>query len=227
MTNGDSIGSFKTGDSAPNSWWFPFLVPHDLQQLALAALASFNQRLQGGVFILGIVFVFFGIFFASGFLASWLLGFLASWLLGFSASWLLGFSASWLLGFLASWLFGFLASWLLGFSASGLLGFLASWLLGFSASWLLGFSASRLLGFLASWLLGFLASWLLGFLAFRLFGFLASRLFARLCGFWWLFGFSHPLHSQFLFGSGVFPTSWGGLPPPPTPPLRFSFSAEI
>ena len=57
----------------------------------------------------------------------------------------------------------------------------------------------------ASWLLGFLASWLLGFLAFgflasRLLGFWAFRLFAGLCGFWWLFCFSHPLHSQFLFG---------------------------
>ena len=111
--------------------------------------------------------------------------------------WLLGFLASWLLGFLASWLFGFLASY---FLASWLLGFLASWLLGFLASWLFGFLASRLLGFLAfSWLLGFLASWLfwlLGFLAFRLLGFSASGL----CGFWRLFCFSHPLHSQFLFG---------------------------
>ena len=44
------------------------------------------------------------------------------------------------------------------------------------------------------WLLDFSSSWLLGFLAFRL--------LVGLCGFWWLFGvgFSHPLHSQFLFG---------------------------
>ena len=46
---------------------------------------------------------------------------------------------------------------------------------------------------MAFWLLGFLASWLLGC-------FWAFRLFAGLCGFWWPFGFSHPLHSQFLFG---------------------------
>ena len=85
----------------------------------------------------------------------------------------------------------------LGFSASGLLGFSA---LGFLASRLLGFWASWLLGFLASWLLGFLASCLFGFLASRLLGFWAFRLFAGLCSFWWLFGFSHPLHSQFLFG---------------------------
>ena len=85
--------------------------------------------------------------------------------------------------------FGFLASWLFGF-----------WLFGFLACWLLGFLASWLVGFLASWLLGFLACWLVGFLASRLLGFWAFRLFAGLCGFWWLFGFSHPLHSQFLFG---------------------------
>ena len=55
---------------------------------------------------------------------------------------------------------------------------------------------------LASWLFGFLASWLFGFLAFWLPGFWAFRLFVGLCGFWWLFGFgfSNPLHSQFLFG---------------------------
>ena len=49
---------------------------------------------------------------------------------------------------------------------------------------------------------GFLASWLFGFLAFWLLGFLAFRLLVGLCGFWWLFGFgfSRPLHSQFLFG---------------------------
>ena len=60
--------------------------------------------------------------------------------------------------------------------------------------WLLRFLAFLLLGFLASWLFGFLAFWLLGFWAFRL--------FVGLCSFWWLFGFgfSHPLHSQFLFG---------------------------
>ena len=57
-------------------------------------------------------------------------------------------------------------------------------------------------GFLAFWLLGFSASWLLGLLAFWLLGFLAFRLLVGLCGLWWLFGFgfSHPLHSQFLFG---------------------------
>ena len=48
---------------------------------------------------------------------------------------------------------------------------------------------------MASWLLGFLASWLLGFLAFRLLGFSASGLLVFSA-----FGFSHPLHSQFLFG---------------------------
>ena len=150
----------------------------------------------GGVFILGIFFVFFWDFFSL----------LASWLLGFLASWLLGFLASWLLGFLASWLFGFLASWLLGFSASRLLGFWASWLLGFLASWLLGFSASWLLGFWASRLFGFL----LVYAAFG--GFLAFRI---LC---------IPSSSS---AGGVFPTSWGGLPPPQPPPLRFRFSAEI
>ena len=64
----------------------------------------------------------------------------------------------------------------------------------FLAFWLLGFSV---FGFMAFRLLGFLAFWLLGFLAFRL--------LVGLCGFWCLFGFgfSHPLHSQFLFGSGV------------------------
>ena len=123
---------------------------------------------------------------------------LASWLLGFLASWLLGFLASWLLGFLAFRLLGFLASRLLGFLASWLLGFLASWLLGFSASWLLGFWASRLFGFL------------LVYAAFG--GFLAFRI---LC---------IPSSSS---AGGVFPTSWGGLPPPPTPPLRFRFSAEM
>ena len=48
----------------------------------------------------------------------------------------------------------------------------------------------------------FLASWLFGFLAFWLLGFWAFQLFVGLCGFWWRFGFgfSHPLHSQFLFG---------------------------
>ena len=73
-------------------------------------------------------------------------------------------------------------------------GFLAFWLLGFLAFWLIGFLASWLVGFLASWLFGFLASWLFGFSAFRL--------FAGLCGFWWFFGFgfSHPLLSQFLSG---------------------------
>ena len=35
---------------------------------------------------------------------------------------------------------------------------------------------------------------------FRLLAVWAFRLFAGLCGFWWLFGFSHPLHSWFLFG---------------------------
>ena len=57
-------------------------------------------------------------------------------------------------------------------------------------------------GFLASWLFGFLASWLFGFLAFWVLGFWVFQLFVGLCGFWWLFGFgfSHPLHSQFLFG---------------------------
>ena len=54
--------------------------------------------------------------------------------------------------------------------------------------------------FWASWLFGFMAFRLLGFLAFWLLGFLAFRLLVGLCGFWWLFGFSHPLHSQFLFG---------------------------
>ena len=72
--------------------------------------------------------------------------------------------------------FGFLASWLLGFLASWLLGFLPSWLLVFSACWLLGFWASGLFGFL-------------GFSAFCWF----MRLLVA-------FGFSHPLHSQFLFG---------------------------
>ena len=148
---------------------------------------------------------FLGFFFASGFLASWLLGFLASWLLGFLASWLLGFSASRLLGFLAFRLLGFLAFRLPGFLASRLLGFWASWLLGFLASWLLGF--------LASWLFGFSASWLLGFWA--------SRFFARLCGFWWLFGFSHPLHSQFLFGRWRFSDIMGGAAAPPNPPATF------
>ena len=77
-------------------------------------------------------------------------------------------------------------------------------------------------GFLASWLLGFSASWLLGFLASRLLGFLASRLlgFSAFCWFrrfWWLFGFgfSHPLHSQFLFGRWRFGfcvyAAFGGL----------------
>ena len=161
------------------------------------ALFGQTSLVSGGVFILGFCFVFFwGDFFSL--LASWLLGFLASWLLGFSASWLLGFLASRLLGFLASWLFGFLASWLFGFLAS----------------WLLGFSASGLLGFLASWLLGLGAFWLLGFLASWLLGFWASRLFARLCGFWWRFGFSHPLHSQFLFGRWRFSDIMGGRQPP-------------
>ena len=76
---------------------------------------------------------------------------------------------------------------ILGFVA--FLGFFFAF--GFLA-WLLGFLASWPLGFLASWLLGFSASWLLGFWAFWL--------CAGLCGFWWLFCFSHPLHSQFLFG---------------------------
>ena len=40
------------------------------------------------------------------------------------------------------------------------------------------------------------------FFRFWLLGFLTFRLLVGLCGFWWLFGFgfSHPLHSQFLFG---------------------------
>ena len=67
---------------------------------------------------------------------------------------------------------------------------------------------------LASWL-GFSASWLLGFLASRLLGFSVSCWFMRLFG----FGFSHPLHSQFISGSLValsfrmlcFPSSKGGL----------------
>ena len=113
----------------------------------LVRLGSPLKQPKGGVFILGIVFVFFWEFFSL----------LASWLLGFLASWLLGFLASRLLGFLAFRLLGFLASWLLGFSASRLLGFWASWLLGFLASWLLGFLAFRLLGFSASGLLGFSA----------------------------------------------------------------------
>ena len=145
--------------------------------------------LNGGVFILGIVSVFFGIFFRF-------------WLLGFLASWLLGFLASRLLGFLAFRLLGFLASWLLGFSASGLLGFLASWLLGFLASWLLGFSASWLLGFWASRFFGFL----LVYAAFG--GFLAFRI---LC---------IPSSSS---AGGVFPTSWGGLPPPQPPRYVLDF----
>ena len=110
--------------------------------------------------------------------------------------------------------FGFLASWLLGF--------LASWLLG----WLLGFLASRLLGFWASWLLGFLASWLLGFLAFRLLGFSASGLlgFSAFC---WFMRLLAALAFRILCipssssPGGVFPTSWGGLPPPPNPPATF------
>ena len=67
---------------------------------------------------------------------------------------------------------------------------------------------------LAFGLLGFLASWLFGFLSFWLLGFLAFRLLVGLCGFWWLFGlgFSHPLHSQFLFGCRIrcFPSSCPG-----------------
>ena len=126
---------------------------------------------------------------------------------------------------LASWLFGFLASWLLGF--------LASWLLGFLAFRLLGFLASRLLGFWASWLLGFLASWLLGFLAFRLLGFSASGLlgFSAFCWFmrllvaFWLFAsFAFPVPLRQV---AFFRHHGGGCRPPPTPPLRFRFSAEI
>ena len=51
-----------------------------------------------------------------------------------------------------------------------------------------GFSLNY--GVFFKWLLGFLASWLFGFSAFGLLGF--WRLFG--------FGFSHRLHSQFLFG---------------------------
>ena len=175
----------------------------------LIAIVVSPPRIWRGIYFRCFFFFFrffLGFFFAFGFLASWLLGFLASWLLGFLASRLLGFLASWLLGFLASWLLGFLAFRLLGFLASRLLGFWASWLLGFLASWLLGFSASWLLGFWASRLFGFL----LVYAAFG--GFLAFRI---LC---------IPSSSS---AGGVFPTSWGGLPPPPTPPLRFRFSAEI
>ena len=52
---------------------------------------------------------------------------------------------------------------------------------------------------------GFLASWLFGFVAFLLLGFWAFRLFVGLC-----FGFSHPLHSQFLFGRWRF-CGFGGF----------------
>ena len=126
--------------------------------------------------------------------------------------WLLGFLASWLLGFLASWLLGFLASRLLGFLAFRLLGFLASRLLGFWASWLLGF------GFLASWLLGFSASWLLGFWASRLFGFLL--VYAAFGGFLAFRILCIPSSSS---AGGVFPTSWGGLPPPQPPRYVLDF----
>ena len=58
-------------------------------------------------------------------------------------------------------------------------------------------------GFLASWLLGFSASWLLGFLASWPLGFAALCWFMRLLVAFWLW-FSHPLHSQFLFGRSRF-----------------------
>ena len=132
---------------------------------------------------------------------------------------ILGFFFGFFLIFFRFWLLRF---WLLGFLASWLLGFLASRLLGFLASRLLGFLASRLLGFWASWLFGFLASWLLGFLAFRLLGFSASGLlgFSAFCWFMRL------LVAFWLFASSAFPVPLR-LPPPPTPPLRFRFSAEI
>ena len=72
-----------------------------------------------------------------------------------------------------------------------------------------GFLASWLFGFLASWLLGFSASWLFGFSASGLFGFLL--VYAAFGGFL----FSHPLHSQFLFGRWRFSfyiyTAFGGF----------------
>ena len=64
----------------------------------------------------------------------------------------------------------------------------------FSVSFPLCFLSSLL----ASWLFGFLASWLFGFLASGLFRFLL--VYAAFGGLFLSFGFSHPLHSQFLFG---------------------------
>ena len=91
-------------------------------------------------------------------------------------------------------------------------------------------------GFLASWL------WLFGFLAFGLFRLLVALAFRILCFHSSSLGFLAfaPFHwfldlasrivsftSSALFESTLLRTSWGGLPPPPTPPLLFRFLAEI
>ena len=156
-------------------------------------------------------FVFFSrIFFAFGFLASWLFGFLASWLFGFSASWLLGFSASGLFGFLLVYAafggFLALAFWLWLFASPAFPVPLRFGFCGFSLVYaaLGGFGFSHPLQFLSG-----------------LFGFGTRSLVFR-------FGFRIvSITSSSLFESSLLRTSCGGsLPPPPTHPLLFRLFAE-